>query len=324
MSIYKIHGDKFIELHNTSFEIEQLYEVKDLQKYLVNTIEILDPDLLVISTEFSDWIDSKRSIDILCVDKEANVVVIELKRTKDGAHMELQAIRYASMVANMTFDDALTTYERYLNKIGHKINSRETLLKFLGWEDILENEFAKDVKIILVSADFSKELTTSILWLNEREIDIRCFRIKPHKDGDKLYLDIQQIIPLPEYADYQVKLKEKASEEREIRRENNRAKSIIKSLFEAGLLEIGQIVRLKPAINQGHNPEVVSATIVNKDLSCLKRKDDNKTYSFSKLRRIWTDELDLKDVNPNWGFSLKHDWVTENNIELAELNKEND
>jgi len=33
-------------------------------------------------------------------------VVIELKRTNDGGHMELQAIRYASMVSAMTFERA--------------------------------------------------------------------------------------------------------------------------------------------------------------------------------------------------------------------------
>jgi hypothetical protein len=47
----------------------------------------------------SDWEDSSRSIDLLCIDKQANLVVIELKRTEDGGHMELQAIRYAAMVS---------------------------------------------------------------------------------------------------------------------------------------------------------------------------------------------------------------------------------
>jgi hypothetical protein len=39
-------------------------------------------------------------------DKQAWLVVIELKRTLDGGHMELQAIRYASMVSAMTFERA--------------------------------------------------------------------------------------------------------------------------------------------------------------------------------------------------------------------------
>ncbi len=87
---------------------------------------------------------------------------------------------------------------------------------------INEDEFANDVRIILVSADYSKEITTSVLWLIERDIDIRCIRIKPQRDGENLYFDIQQIIPLPETADYQVKLREKAAEQRQARRESKR------------------------------------------------------------------------------------------------------
>ena len=37
-----------------------------------------------------------------------------------------------------------------------------------------------NVRIILVAADFSKELTTTVLWLNERDLDIRCLRVRPY------------------------------------------------------------------------------------------------------------------------------------------------
>lgn len=320
MAICKIENDKLIELDNTTFEHEGIYEVRGrgLQTYLANSIQIVNTDLLVISTEFSDWEDSNRSIDILCIDSDANLVVIEVKRTKDGGHMELQALRYSAMIAKMRFENAVKTYAKYLKKTNPELDAEENLLKFLGWDEILEPDFAQEVKIILVSADFSKELTTSILWLRDNDIDIRCVRVKPQKDGEKLYFDIQQIIPLPESADYQVKLKEKAAEEREIR-ENKRAISIIKHLFESNLLRIGQKVILKPAIEQGYSADKVTATIVNNRQNCLQREGDDKIYSFSKLRKIWTEELNLQDVKPNLGFTLRNDWIDENKTKLADL-----
>ena len=193
MSIYKIENEKLIKLEETSFESEKIYEVRDLQKYLSNSIQIIDKDLLVIATEFSDWEDSKRSIDILCVDSDANLVVMELKRTKDGGHMELQAIRYSAMIANMKFEKAVKTFSKYLRKTSSNLDAESHLLDFLGWDELLEDDFAQEVKIILVSADFSKELTTSILWLNEKDVDIRCIRVKPQKDREKLYFDIKRI-----------------------------------------------------------------------------------------------------------------------------------
>ena len=42
------------------------------------------------------------------------------------------------------------------------------------------SEFAQDVRIVLVSANFSKEITMSVLWLNERDLDIRCVRLIPY------------------------------------------------------------------------------------------------------------------------------------------------
>jgi hypothetical protein len=223
MAIYKLERNEIVKLQQTTFSNERIDEARDLQKYIINSIDVLEKDLFVLSCEFGDWEDSKRRIDILCLDKDANLVVVELKRTEDGGHMELQSIRYAAMIANMTFDKAVKAHQNYIEKNNLQIeNARESILNFLEWDDVNEEEFANDVRIILVSADFSKEITTSVLWLIERDIDIKCIRIKPQKDGDSLYFDIQQIIPLPEATDYQVKFREKAVEQRQSRRENRR------------------------------------------------------------------------------------------------------
>lgn len=223
MAIYKLQGNRITELVQTTFSNERIDEARDLQKFIINSIEAIDKDLFVISSEFGDWEDSRRRIDILCIDKDANLVVVELKRTEDGGHMELQSIRYASMVANMTFDKAVKAHTKYLkkNEIEDK-DAEEEILAFLGWSENIEDEFANDVRIILVSADFSIEITTSVLWLIERGIDIKCIRIKPQRDGENLYFDIQQLIPLPETADYQVKLREKVAEQRQARKESQR------------------------------------------------------------------------------------------------------
>ncbi len=223
MAIYKLNGDRITELSPTSFAQEQILETRDLQKIIINSIDSIEADLFVLASEFGDWEDSRRKIDILCIDKVGNLVVVELKRTEDGGHMELQSIRYASMVANMTFEKAVSAHQKYLSKIGKdELDAEQEILDFLGWDENNKDDFGNDVRIILVSADFSIEITNSVLWLIERSIDIKCIRIKPQKDAETLYLDIQQIIPLPETADYQVKLREKTTEQRQARRESQR------------------------------------------------------------------------------------------------------
>jgi hypothetical protein len=215
MAIHELTHDGLIPVKTVTFASQKIREREDLQRVLRMHIDAVAPDTFVIAEEFADWEDSSRSIDLLCLDKQANLVVIELKRTEDGGHMELQAIRYAAMVSKMTFADAVNAHTNFLKKIGSNSSEAENaILNFLDWTEPKGSDFAKDVRIVLVSANFSKEITTSVLWLNERDLDIRCVRLIPYEFNEKTLLDIQQVLPLPESTEYQIRLRRKAAEER--------------------------------------------------------------------------------------------------------------
>lgn len=219
MPIFRLTKDAIQPLSETSFPQHGIKERGDLQRLLRVNISVVAPDVLVIAEEFDEWEDSKRRIDLLGLDRAANLVVVELKRGDDGGHMELQAIRYAAMVSKMTFEEAVDVFQSFLDKSGEKGDARSKLLEFLDWDEPHEDRFAQDVRIVLVSADFSKELTTAVLWLNEHEMDIQCVRLKPYDSGQDVFIDAQKIIPLPEAGEYQEKVRHKAVEEREARRD---------------------------------------------------------------------------------------------------------
>lgn len=128
--------------------------------------------------------------------------------------MELQALRYAAMVSTLTFNRAVEIHQQYLDKRGLEKSAEEEILNFLDWSDPAEEQFPTDVRIVLASGDFSKELTTAVMWLNERDLDIRCVRLQPYKFGEDVLLNIEQIIPLPEAEEYQVKVREQAEAQR--------------------------------------------------------------------------------------------------------------
>lgn len=209
MPFYEMMPDCLRKVPDTTFAAAGVRERADLQRLLRTQIDIVAEDTLVVAEEFGDWEGSNRRIDLLGLDKGANLVVFELKRTEDGGHMELQALRYAAMVSTMTFEKVEEVYADYLRRLGKEADARSAILEFLGWEEAEEHPFAQDVRIVLVSAEFSKELTTSVTWLNEQGLDIRCVRIKPYADNGRVLVDVQQIIPLPEAADYVVGIKKK-------------------------------------------------------------------------------------------------------------------
>src|SRR2546423_843800 len=215
MALYEITSDNLTKIAQTTFDQAGLRERTDLQRLLQKQIDVILPDTLVIAEEFGEWEESKRRIDLLGLDKDANLVVIELKRTEDGGHMELQAIRYAAMVSTMTFERVVDIYGRYLTQNGSNADdARAAILEFLGWEEPDEDSFAQDVRIVLVSANFSKELTTAVMWLNKRDLDIRCIRLTPYQDKGRVLIDVHQVIPLPEAAEYQIQIREKEQRER--------------------------------------------------------------------------------------------------------------
>lgn len=217
MAIYEITGDGFAEIKPTQFATEQFYERTDMQGRLLRNIEVILPDVLVIAEEFGEWDESRRRIDLLGVDRDGSLVVIELKRDNEGAHMELQALRYSAMVSKMTFQEAVDTYRELLRRLGEESDAEDRLRAHISTPGLVEENFGKEIRIVLVSANFGKELTTAVMWLNEVGLDIRCIRMIPYKDGERMLIDIQPIIPLPEAEAYQIRIRRKQQSEREER-----------------------------------------------------------------------------------------------------------
>jgi hypothetical protein len=214
VALYEILKDAIAPVGATSFGLENVRERDDLQRLLRSNVNIVCPDTLVLAEEFCDWDDSRRRIDLLGLDKSANLVVVELKRSEDGGHMDLQAVRYAAMMSTMTFEQAVECHTRYLTALERQDDARARVLDFLGWDDPSDETFAQAVRIVLVSAEFSKELTTAVLWLNHQGLDIRCVRLKPYNLDGRVLVDVQQIIPLPEATEYTIRVANKERQEK--------------------------------------------------------------------------------------------------------------
>ena len=214
MPLYRWNDDNLESMPSATFEAAQLQEA-DLQRLLRNQPEVLEDGLFIVSEEYGDWEDSNRRIDLLALDSEGSLVVIELKRTQSGDHSELQAIRYAAMVANMTLEQVVNAHRDYLAKRGVDEDARVQVLSHLEVSDEADAEIRTErPRILLASAGFSTELTTSVLWLRDGGMDISCIKLQLYQSGDGLLLDTSQVIPLPEATDYLVKVRENSEVDR--------------------------------------------------------------------------------------------------------------
>lgn len=219
MALFQLDSavQKITPIPETTFQEEAVLERAHLQAALRDHIQALDLGLYVITEEFGDFEGANRRVDLLCVNRAGNLVVVELKRTADGGHVELQALRYAAMLSTMTANDVLAAHVKYRQdpRFAPADRSPEaaegSLRAFLGVQAPADLPNPDDrPQIVLVSHSFSTEVTTTVLWLNrEFGMDIRCVRWVPYRDGSQLLLDIQTIIPLPEAADMEIKIKSK-------------------------------------------------------------------------------------------------------------------
>ena len=215
MSVYKVTPEAVEPLRETSFEAENLYERQDMQRLLRDRPDVLEEGLFILAEEYGDWEESNRRIDLLALDGKGRLVVIELKRSDLDSLMDVQAIRYAAMVANMTLEQLIEAHRGYLKSRGSDEDAEFLIRERLSSGD---EEIGIDTgkpRIILVSSNFSKELTTSVLWLKGFGMDLTCVKLQPYKSGEDLFLERSQIIPMPETEDYLVRLRDR---EREVER----------------------------------------------------------------------------------------------------------
>ena len=194
-----IQGKKLTPLNKVSYAELNLRERFDIQEWLDSNPDILGEDLLIIGKEVI--LPSGIRIDLLAVDRDGNIVVIELKRDDSGSGVEWQAIKYASYCSAFTDDEIYRIFNEYLKNKSESEEAKERLSRFIIHENGLGNLNMKQ-RIILASRSFHSDVASAVLWLNESGLDITCLKLEPFADGEQLFIQPTVIIPLPEAKDY--------------------------------------------------------------------------------------------------------------------------
>ena len=194
-------------LREVDFAQLGLRERSDIQEWVAAHPDILGGDLLIVAKEFSGFDSTSERLDLLAVDSQGTLVVIELKRDDSGADAYWQAVKYASYLRHANVD---TIAEMLADYAGiSKEEAGDRLLKHLDADDL--ESLNREQRIILASHRFAPEVTSAVLWLNEKfagESLITCVQLTPYhdEDADSLYLQANTIIPLPGEEEYIVQV----------------------------------------------------------------------------------------------------------------------
>ena len=215
-------------LSNRTFTDRRLKERVHLQEWLAHTPEALGEDLLIVQKEFAGFDDTNERLDLLALDKDGRLVVIENKLDDSGRDVVWQALKYASYCSSLKKDQIVEIFQLYLNS--HPVNgvtlvAHEVLSEFFGGKEFEEIKInpSNEQRLILVAANFRKEVTSPALWLLGYGIRLQCFKVSLYESEGALFLNVEQIIPPPEAADYMIGIAtKKVSEQTDEAEENAR------------------------------------------------------------------------------------------------------
>ena len=232
--------NRLVRLEKRRFSDLNLQERPHLQEWLVQTPEALGEELLVIQKEFDGFADTRERLDLLALDKEGRLVVIENKLDDSGRDVVWQALKYVAYCSSLKKAEIVEIYQKYLDRWLDGQNAVANLCEFLEVEDLDDAVLnaGNEQRLILVAANFRKEVTATVLWLLGHGVRAQCFRVLPYSFGEELLIDLQQIIPTPEAADYMIGMAAKESEQKSVQGTQKRRQEMRRAFWTRTLEEL--------------------------------------------------------------------------------------
>ena len=208
-------------LQEVSFSSLGYTERYHLQEWLAKNPQALtrdnDDELLIIQKEFAGFDDTKERLDLLAIDKQRNLVIIENKLDDSGRDVVWQALKYAGYCANLRKEQILDIFQLYLDKYEPEETrpAADVMAEFLECESLDEVQInqSRTQRVMMVAASFRKEVTNTALWLMQFGLRVQCFKVKPYKFNDDVFVDIRQVIPTPEAESFMIGMAQKEAEE---------------------------------------------------------------------------------------------------------------
>lgn len=190
-------------------------ERANLQEWICKVPSCFGEDLLIIQKEFAGFNDTNERLDLLAIDKQGSLVIIENKLDDTGRDVTWQALKYASYCSSLSKEVIRRIFQEYLDKSNPSIDAKSLIAEFLEKEDYEDVELNKGLtqRIILVAASFRKEVTSTVLWLLNLKLRIKCFRVTPYSMDDTHFLTIEQIIPTKDLEQFMIGIADKALDE---------------------------------------------------------------------------------------------------------------
>ena len=181
-------------------EFSKMDNEKRLEDVLSGDISILDYSWLLIGRQVPT--DYGKFIDLLALDREGNLIVIELKKDKTPREVVAQLLDYGSWIKGIGEDDIAAIFEKFINKY-------EPSLIDQSLDEVFCNKFGVDEmpdslndshELVIVAAKLDDSTERIISYLTDYGVAINAVFFRFFKDNKNEYLSRAWLIE-PDQAD---------------------------------------------------------------------------------------------------------------------------
>lgn len=171
MKIYSITSDdKFKEYAEFGFQDEHQEAV--LETWLENNPEniIENGNLLIIGRQVTTNLGS--FIDLLAIDRQGDLVVIELKRDRTPRETLAQALEYASFVEKLGYEPLDEIFRNYSGD--EALNLAQYHREYFGLVSDEAVVFNNDQRIVIVGQKITPEIRQTSTFLRNKGVRVTC------------------------------------------------------------------------------------------------------------------------------------------------------
>ena len=235
--------NRITKIEETSFGELGFREKENLQEWLANNPEALGEELLIIQKEFAGFNDTRERLDLLALDKQGNLVIIENKLDDSGRDVTWQVLKYASYCSSLKKSQIIRIYQDFLSSQGITETADQMISEFFDGREIEEITLNTGLtqRIMMVSGNFRKEVTSTVLWLMNYNLRIQCFKITPFRLNEQLFLNVEQIIPMKDAEEFSISMAEKTQEDISSQEELKARHYVRKEFWELLLKKMNEI-----------------------------------------------------------------------------------
>ncbi len=179
--IWRINSNKPEEIKEVTLDYE-----KNLEEIIYNDIRILNSQWLLIGRQIIT--DYNKYIDLLAIDKNGNLIIIELKRDKTPREVVAQALDYASWVKSIGSEKVATIYKDFDEKYLKRGKSFSQVFQDAFNIELDESIVNQGHQIVIVASSFDESTERIVKYLSDSEIPINVIFFKVFSDNDTSYI----------------------------------------------------------------------------------------------------------------------------------------